>query len=53
MILKLGQIKPLVSMVKERVMKGKRCLHSFLGCFYPYLSILADNNDMHESSKFG
>ena len=54
MILKFDQLKSLVSTVKEKVMKGKTVLlHFFLAVFHPFLSILASNNDMHESSNFG
>ena len=51
MSLKFGQIRPLVSMVTDRVMmEKKQCLHFFLVVFYLFLSILAGNNDMYESS---
>ena len=50
MSLKFGQIQPLVSMVTDRVMMGKRCLHFFSAVFHPFLLILAGNDDMHESS---
>ena len=50
MSLKFGQIKPLVSMVTDRVMVEKRGLHFFSAVFYPFLFILAGNGDMHESS---
>ena len=33
MSLKFSQIQTLVSMVTDRVMMEKRCLHFFLGCF--------------------
>ena len=50
MSLKFGYIRPLVSMVTDSVMMGKRCLP----LFHPFLSILAGNNDMHESwEEFG
>ena len=49
MRLKFGQIQPLVSMVTDRVMMKKRCLHFFLAVFHPFLFILAGNDDMHES----
>ena len=51
MSLKFGQIQPLVSMVTDRVMIGKkRCLHFISAVFHPFLFILAGDNDMHESS---
>ena len=50
MSLKFGQIQPLVSMVTDRVMMEKRCLHFFSAVFHPFIFILADNDDMHESS---
>ena len=51
MSLKFGLIRPLVSMVTDRVMmEKKQCLHFFLVVFYLFLSILAGNNDMYESS---
>ena len=50
MSLKFGQIHPLVSMVTDRVMMGKTVSPLFLGCFHPFLFILAGNDDMHESS---
>ena len=54
MSLKFGQIQPLVSMVTDRVMmkktNKKRCLHFFSAVFHPFFFILADNDDMHESS---
>ena len=50
MRLKFGQIQPLVSMVTDRVMMGKRVTPLFLGCFYLILFILAGNDDIHESS---
>ena len=54
MSLKFGYIRPLVSMVTDRVMMGKRCLHFFSAAFHQFLSILAGNNDMHESwEEFG
>ena len=55
MSLKFGQIRPLVSMVTDRVMKEKMVSPLFLGCFsfsavfHLFLFILAGNNDMHES----
>ena len=52
MSLKFGQIQPLVSMVTDRVMTGKkRCLHFFSAVFHPFIFILAGNDDMHESSN--
>ena len=50
MSLKFGQIQTLVSMVTDRVMRGKRCLHFFSAVFHLILFILAGNDDMHESS---
>ena len=50
MSLKFGQIQPLVSMVTDRVMMGKWCLHFFSAVFHLILFILAGNDDMHESS---
>ena len=50
MSLKFGQIQPLVSMVTDRVMIEKRCLHFFSAVFHLILYILAGNDDMHESS---
>ena len=50
MSLKFGQSQPLVSMVTDRVMMGKRCLHFLSAVFHPFLLILAGNDDMHESS---
>ena len=50
MNLKLGQIRPLVSMVTDRVMMEKTVSPLFLNCFYPFLFILSGNDDMHESS---
>ena len=50
MSLKFGQIQPLVSMVTDRVMMGKKlCLHFFLAVFHTFLFIFAGNDDMHES----
>ena len=51
MSLKFSQIQPLVSMVTDRVMMGKKCLHFFSAVFHPFLFILAGNDDMHERSK--
>ena len=56
MSLKFGQIQPLVSMVTDRVMMKKRCLHFFLAVFHPFLFILAGNDDTQRawtSSNFG
>ena len=50
MSLNFGQIQPLVSMVTDRVMFEKRCLHFFSAVFHLILYILAGNDDMHESS---
>ena len=50
MSLKLGQIQPLVSMVTDRVMMGKWCLHFFSAVFHLIFFILVGNDDMHESS---
>ena len=50
MSLKFGQIRPLVSIVTDRVMMGKTVSPLFLGCFYPFRFILAGNEGMHESS---
>ena len=49
MSLKFSQIQLLVSMVTDRVMMGKWCLHFFLAVFLPFLFVLAGNDDMHES----
>ena len=51
MSLKFGQIQPLVSMVTDRVMMEKQCLHFFSAVFHPFLFILVGNDDMHESSE--
>ena len=51
MSLKFGQIQPVVYMVTDRVVKGKRCLHFFSAVFHPFLFILAGNDAMHESSE--
>ena len=51
MSLKFGQIRLLVSMATDRVIKTKTVLPLFLGCFYPIFFLLASNNDMQESSK--
>ena len=45
---KFTQIRPLVSMATDRVIMAKLVSPLFLGFFHPILSILADNNDMHE-----
>ena len=52
MSLKFGQIRPLVSMVTDRVMMGKKTVSPlFLGFFFhPFLFILAGNDYMHGSS---
>ena len=48
---KFGQIRPLVSIVTDRVIMAKTVSPLFLGFFHPILFILADNinNDMHEN----
>ena len=52
MSLKFGQIRLLVSMATDRViMEKKWCCHFFSAVFNQILFILADNDDMHESSK--
>ena len=48
--LKFGQTQPLVSMVTDKVMMGKRCLHFFSAVFHPFFFILAGNYDIYESS---
>ena len=50
MSLTFGQIETLVSMVTDRVMMGKTVSPFFSAVFHPFLSILAGNNDMYESS---
>ena len=50
MSLKFGQIQLLVSMVTDRVMIGKTVSPLFSSVFHPFLFILADKDDMHESS---
>ena len=50
MSLKFGQIQPMVSIVTDRVMMEKGCLHFFSAVFHPSLFILAGNHDMPESS---
>ena len=47
--LKFGWILTPVSMVTDRVMMGKTVSPLFLGCFHPFLFIIAGNDDMHES----
>ena len=49
MSLKFGQIQPLVSMVTDRDMMKKRCLHFSSAVFHPFIFILAGNDDMHYS----
>ena len=49
MRLKFGLIRPLVSMVTDRVMMGKTVSPPFSAVFQPFLSIIAGNDDMHES----
>ena len=49
MSLKFSQIQPLVSMVTDRVMMGKRVSPLFLDCFSSVPFLLAVNDDMHES----
>ena len=49
MTLKFGQIRPLVSMVTDRVTMGKKGVATFLGSFYPILFILAGSDDIHKS----
>ena len=49
MSLKFSQIQPLVSIVTDRVMMGKRVSPLFLGCFSSIPFILAGNDDMHDS----
>ena len=51
MSLKFGQIRLLVSMSTNSVIIDKKVLPLFLGCFYPILFILADNDEMHVSSE--
>ena len=46
--LKYCQIQPLVSMMADRVVMKKLCLHFFSAIFHPFLFILAGKNDMHE-----
>ena len=50
MSLKFGQIQPLVSMVIDRVMMGKKVSPLFSAVFHLFLFILAGNYDMHKSS---
>ena len=49
MSLKFGQIQPLVSMITDRVMMKKGCLHFFLAVLDQTLVILAGNDYIHES----
>ena len=45
----------MVSLATDRVMMGKTVFPLFLGCFHPFLFILAGNDDMHkrlENSNF-
>ena len=51
MSLKFSQMRPLVSMVTDRVMMGKTVSSLFSAVFHPFLSILAGNNDMHASES--
>ena len=48
MILKFGQMRPLVSMATDRVTVGKRCHHVFSNVFDRIHFILADNDDIHK-----
>ena len=51
MSLKFRQTQPLVSMVTDRVMMGKKGVSTFSHLFFiRSFFILAGNNDMHESS---
>ena len=45
-----GQIRPLASMVTDRVMMGKTVSPLFSAVFHPFLAILAGYNDMYENS---
>ena len=47
MSLKFDQIQLVVSMVTDRVMMKKRCLHFFSAVFHPFLFIFAGKDDMH------
>ena len=49
MSLKFGQIKPLVSMVTDRVVMEKTVSPLFSAVFHPFLFILAGDDDMHGS----
>ena len=57
MSLKFGQIRPLVSMTKDRVIMEKKTGVTnysrlfFFFFFHPILFILAGNDDMHDSSE--
>ena len=55
--LKFGQIQPLVSMVTDRVMMGKkRCLHFFSAVFirsFSYLQVIMTCMRARTSSNFG
>ena len=51
MSLKFSQIQTLVSMVTDRVMMEKQCLHFYSAVFHAFLFILAGNDDIHESSE--
>ena len=51
MSLKFGQVRPLVSMATDRVKMAKTASPLFPGFFHPILFLLAENNDMHESSE--
>ena len=56
MSLKFGQIQPLVSMVIDRVMMGKRCLHFFSAFFirsFLYLQVMMTCIRARISSNFG
>ena len=52
MSLKFSQIRPLVSMVTDRVMMEKTVSPLLLAFFHQFLFILAGNDDMHGSLKF-
>ena len=48
MSLKFSQIKPVVTMVTDRVMMGKMVSPRFFSIvFHPFLFILAGNDGMH------
>ena len=52
MSLKFSQIKPVVTMVTDRVIMGKMVSPRFFSAvFHPFLFILAGNDGMHESSE--